>query len=215
MYVSPDGEEGFPGELTVTVTFQLTDDNELVLNFDATTTKDTPINLTNHSYFNLAGQGTPDISGHIVTLNADSYLPVDENNVPTGEIASVEGTKMDLRQGVNLDERMGEVNSGRGFDNTYCVGESGKLKLVARLEHPKTGRFIEQKTTQPSIHFYTSYYLNKCVGKGGAIYPPFCAVCFEAQHYPDSVHNEKFPSTILKVGEHYNHTTSYKFGVLK
>lgn len=210
-YVSPDGEEGYPGELTTTVTYELTGENELVLDYTATTTKATPINLTNHAYLNLGGQGSTNIDDHVITIKADFYTPLNENVIPTGEIASVAGTPYDLRTPVRLGDRLKDVNNGKGFDINFCVGETGKMKQCVRVEHPPSGRVIEVTTSEPGQQLYTSYYLKGEKGKGGATYGQFSAFCLETQHYADSVHHDNFPTTILRPGETYRHTTIYKF----
>nr|KAG5714503.1 hypothetical protein BaRGS_006949 [Batillaria attramentaria] len=214
-YVSPDGEEGYPGELTTTVTYRVTDDDELYLEYEATTTKPTPLNLTNHAYFNLAGHDAGTLDDHVVTIHADSILPLDENSIPLGEPRKVADTAWDLRKPVRLGERLTQVPGGKGFDINFCLppDSSGKPRLAAKVEHPPSGRFIECCTTEPGMQFYTSFYLNVPSGKGGAAYRQFGAFCLEAQHYPDSVHQPTYPNTILKPGDTYRQTTFYKFGV--
>ncbi|XP_033735354.1 aldose 1-epimerase-like [Pecten maximus] len=212
-YVSADKEEGFPGEVTTTVSYRLSDDNVFSIEYTATTTKATPINLTNHSYFNLAGQGSSNLDGHIIQLLGDHYTPLNENIIPTGEVATVSGTPMDLRKPVALSERMKEVNGGLGFDHNFCVGEGGKLKFVARVEHVPSGRVMDVCTTEPGLQCYTSKNLKPTLGKGGVTYQQFSAFCLEAQHYPDSVHHSNFPNSVLRPDQLYQQTTTYKFGV--
>ncbi|OWF55426.1 aldose 1-epimerase-like [Mizuhopecten yessoensis] len=212
-YVSADNEEGFPGEVTTTVSYRLSDDNVFSIEYTATTTKATPINLTNHSYFNLAGQGTQNLDGHVIQLLGDHYTPLNENIIPTGEVAPVMGTPMDLRKPVSVPERMKEVNGGLGFDHNFCVGEGAKLKFVARVEHVPSGRVMDVSTTEPGLQCYTSKNLKPTLGKGGVTYQKFSAICLEAQHYPDSVNHSNFPDTILRPGEVYQQTTTYKFGL--
>ncbi|KAK7103357.1 galactose mutarotase-like [Littorina saxatilis] len=213
-YVSPDGEEGYPGELTTTVSYRVTDDNELILEYEATTTKPTPVNLTNHAYFNLAGHNGGALDEHVVTIPTDTFLPLDETNIPIGEIKKVEGTEWDLRKPTRLGDRQRQVPGGNGFDHTYCLPPSdGKPQLAAKLEHPPSGRTIECRTTEPGMHLYTGFFLDVPHGKGGATYKQYGAMCLEAQHYPDSVHHPSWPTTILRPGETYRQKTIYKFGV--
>ncbi|CAL1540977.1 unnamed protein product [Lymnaea stagnalis] len=213
-YVSADGEENYPGELTVKVIYGFDEDNQLTIDYSATTTKATPINLTNHAYFNLAGHATGHIKDHAITINADSYLPLDENSIPTGEIRPVAGTEYDLRTPVRLGDRLENVPGGRGFDNNFCLSNNGELKLIAKVEHPLSGRYMDVLTDEPGIQFYTAFWLASMTGKGGAAYGQFGAFCLEAQHYPDSVNKPQFPTTILRPGEFYTQTTVYRFGLL-
>ncbi|KAK6182251.1 hypothetical protein SNE40_009977 [Patella caerulea] len=212
-HVSPDGDENYPGALTVKVIYELTDDDVLKLDYTATTTKATPINLTNHTYFNLAGHTSNDISDHVAMIPAESYVVLDRNTIPTGEIRNVEGSPMDLRQPVKLGDVMPNVNDGLGFDNNFNLKQSEEMKLGARIEHPPSGRYIECRTTEPGMQFYTCKNLKETPGKNGAVYKQFGGFCLEAQHYPDSVHFKHFPNTILRPGEIYRQTTTYKFGV--
>uniref|UniRef100_A0A0B7ADB9 Aldose 1-epimerase n=2 Tax=Arion vulgaris TaxID=1028688 RepID=A0A0B7ADB9_9EUPU len=213
-YVSLDGEENFPGELNVTVVYTLDDNNALTIDYSATTTKTTPINLTNHSYFNLAGHDAGHINDHVITIPAESYLPLDQYSIPTGEIKAVSGNEYDLRTPVSLGDRLNKVPGGIGFDNNFCLNNNGQLKLAARVEHPPSGRYMEISTTVPGIQFYTAYYLTNVTGKGGVAYERFGAFCLEAQHYPDSVHQPSFPNSYLHPGETYTQKTVHKFGVL-
>ncbi|XP_052057648.1 galactose mutarotase-like [Mytilus californianus] len=213
-YTSPDGEENYPGELTTSVTYKLTNDNEFIIDYTATTSKATPVNLTNHSYFNLAGQGSHNIDDHVIKVNADYYTPLNENVIPTGEIAPVEGTPYDIRTAVRLGDRIKNVNNGKGFDINFCVGKTGEMKKCGRVEHPPSGRVIEVSSTEPGLQVYTSYYLDNVQGKAGATYGQFSAFCLETQHYADSVNHDNFPSTILRPGETYRHTTHYKFSTM-
>ncbi|BFZ07011.1 hypothetical protein BsWGS_10050 [Bradybaena similaris] len=211
-YVSADGEENFPGELTLTVAYSLDDNNALTLAYTATTTKKTPINFTNHAYFNLAGQASGTINDHVITLHANSFLPLDQHSIPTGEIKAVTGTQYDLRTPVRLGDRLSQVPGGIGFDNNFCLDNNGQFVLAARVEHPPTGRYVEVRTTEPGVQFYTAYWLTGVTGKGRVAYNKFGAFCLEAQHYPDSVHQPSFPNSILSPGETYTQKTVYKFG---
>ncbi|XP_046571075.1 galactose mutarotase-like [Haliotis rubra] len=211
-YVSDDGEEGFPGEVTTTVTYELTDDNQLFIQYEANTTKATPINLTNHAYFNMAGHSAGHIDDHVVSINSDAYAVLDDAFIPTGELRDVTGTPLDLRSPIRLGDHMTSVPGGKGYTVSYNLKESGNLKHVARVEHPPSGRVLEMSTTEPSVMFYTSYYLD-VKGKGGVTYAKFGAFCLEAQHHPDSVNQPSFPSTILRPGETYRQTTVYRFSV--
>ncbi|KAK7103360.1 hypothetical protein V1264_018275 [Littorina saxatilis] len=215
-YVSADGEEGYPGELTTTVSYRVTDDNQLIIEYEAITTKPTPVNLTNHSYFNLAGHDAGTMEDHIVTIDADRFMPIDKYGVPTGEIGKVEGTEWDLRKPVRLGDRLHKVPGGEGFCHNFCLtpNEGSQLRFAARVEHPASGRSIECWTTEPGLQFYNSYYLNQPKGKGGAAYTRFGAFCLEAQHYPNSLHEPSFPNIILRPAETYRQTTVYKFGAV-
>src|SRR5438477_517190 len=217
-YLSKDGEEGFPGNLKVTVIYTLTDDNALRIEYSATTDKKTVVNLTNHSYFNLAGQGSGDILGHLLTIEADKFTPVDSGLIPTGELRDVAGTPFDFRKptaiGARINEDDEQLKLGGGYDHNFVLrrkpGEP--ISLAARVVDPKTGRVLEVWTDQPGVQFYTGNFLDGSVrGKGGIAYTKRSAFCLETQHFPDSPNHPKFPSTVLKPGERYHTTTIYKF----
>lgn len=215
-YLSKDGEEGYPGNLSVTVVYTLTDDNELKIDYTATTDKDTVLNLSNHSYFNLSGQGEGDVLAHQVTIYADRFTPVDQSLIPTGELRSVAGTPFDFRQPHAIGERINsgdhQLVLGRGYDHNFVLNRGGDgLVLAARVTEPKSGRTLEVLTTEPGMQFYTGNFLDGTIhGKGGKVYGPRAAFCLETQHFPDSPNHPSFPSVALKPGGQYRSTTVYR-----
>jgi aldose 1-epimerase len=214
-YLSKDGEEGYPGNCKVTVVYHLTDAHELKIEYAATTDKDTVVNLTNHSYFNLKGDG--DILGNLLTLNADRFTPVDGGLIPTGELKAVAGTPFDFRKstaiGARIEQDDEQLKLGKGYDHNWVLDKKGgELSLAARVEEPSTGRVMEVWTTQPGIQFYTGNFLDGTIkGKGGRVIARRSALCLETQHFPDSPNKPKFPSAVLKAGAEFRSTTVYKF----
>ena len=214
-YLSKDGEEGYPGNLQVTVTYSLTDDNGLRIQYEATTDQPTPVNLTNHSYFNLTGDTKETILNHQLQLNADAYTPVDNGLIPTGEIRQVAGTAFDFRSPMAIGSRIDSVEGG--YDHNYVLNNAdGTLKKVAHLSEPVSGRFLEVWTTEPGIQFYSGNFLDgKFINHTGTPVQLHTALCLETQHFPDSPNKKEFPSTILEPGNKYVTETVYKVGVNK
>ncbi len=216
-YVSADGEEGFPGELDTSVTYELTDDNEVVITYQATTDKPTVLNLTNHSYFNLSGAGDPSIGDHLLTINATCYLPTDATAIPYGPKENVEGTPMDFRTphavGARINDDFEPLVFGKGYDHTYILDkEEGELGFCARCESPKTGIVMETYTTEPGVQLYTGNWMTgNFTGKNGQRYPARSALCLETQHFPDSPNKPAYPSTALRPGDTFRSQTIFKF----
>ena len=213
-YHSPDGEEGYPGNLDVSVQFTVTAESELKIEYTAKTDKATPINLSNHSYFNLAGRTTESILGHEVMLAAAKYTPVDDTLIPTGEIAPVAGTPLDFTSPTDIGKRIKELKGDPvGYDHNFVLDSGGKsLALAARVYEPKTGRLMEMSTTEPGVQFYSGNFLDGTnTGKDGIVYKQYHGFCLEAQHFPDSIHHPNFPKAVLEPGQTYTQTTIYKF----
>jgi aldose 1-epimerase len=221
-YTSPDGEEGYPGTLRARVTYTLSDANTLSFEYHAVTDKATPVNLTQHTYFNLAGAGAGNILGHEVTVNASRFTPVDSTLIPTGEIRKVDGTPFDFRTPTAIGARIGaddeQIRFGGGYDHNFVLDrkDGETLVLAARVREPKSGRVMEVSTTEPGLQFYSGNFLDGTItGKGGHVYERRSGFCMETQHYPDSPNRPEFPSTILRAGEEYRSRTVYAFSVAR
>ena len=216
-YLSPDGEEGFPGNLSSKVVFTLpAERNELKIDYTATTDKDTVLNLTNHSYFNLAGEGNGDILNHVMTLHAKQFTPVDKGLIPTGELRNVAGTPMDFNTATAIGKRINESDEqlvfGKGYDHNWLLtrADSG-LSIAAEAYDPKSGRKLEVLTTEPGVQFYSGNFLDGAKGKGNKPYPQRAAFCLETQHFPDSPNHPTFPSTLLKPNAGFHSQTVFRF----
>lgn len=222
-YLSADGEEGFPGNLDMTVVYTFTDENELVIDYTGTTDKTTVVNMTNHGFFSLSGiaNPTPTIEDLECEINADYYVPIDDTSIPTGEIESVKGTPFDFTTPHAVGERIDadhiQTKRGAGYDHCFVLNKKqpGELTFAARVVEPKSGRMMEVYTTEPGVQVYTDNWADGYKGQHGATFPRRSAICFEAQHFPDSPNHPYFPSVVLKPGEVYTQKTIYKFGVRK
>lgn len=218
-HTSPDGDQGYPGNLTVKVTYTLNNQNELTFDYEATTDKPTIVNLTQHTYFNLAGASDGTILGHELMLNADQFTPVDATLIPTGEIRKVAGTPFDFTKptpiGARIEADDEQIKFGPGYDHNFVLNRKGAgLSLAARVYEPTTGRVMEVYTTEPGVQFYSGNFLDGTLtGKGGHAYQKRSGFCLETQHFPDSPNKPEFPSTILRPGETYRSRTMYKFSV--
>lgn len=216
---SPDGDENFPGRVEAKVTYNLTDDNAIVIAYEATSDAPTVVNMTNHSYFNLSGDPTRTILDHLLTVDADSYTPVDSTYMTTGEIAPVEGTPMDFRTetavGARLHENNEQLKNANGYDHNWVLATAGDAERTAtRLVSPETGICLTVRTTEPGIQIYSGNFLDGTVkGKGGIVYNPRTAICLETQHYPDSPNKPQWPSTLLRPGEKYESLCIYGFSI--
>ncbi|MDQ2711142.1 MAG: galactose mutarotase [Acidobacteriota bacterium] len=215
-YLSPDGEQGFPGNLDVTVRYSLDKDNGLHLDYSAKTDKDTVLNLTNHSYFNLLGAGSATVLTHKVMIDADRFTPVNSTLIPTGELASVSGTPFDFRKPTDIGARIGvrseQLKFGKGYDQNFVLNHGGDLsKVAARVTEPKSGRMLEVYTTQPGLQFYSGNFLEGNMTGIGGVYRHRSAFCMETQHFPDSPNHPNFPTTVLHPGEQFQQSTVYRF----
>ena len=219
-YQSKDGEQGYPGNLSIEVLYSLSDDNEVSVEYKATTDKKTVVNLTQHAYFNLSGNVRRDILDHRLTIQADNFLPIDETLIPTGVLQPVKETPFDFLVpqtiGSRINEKHAQLINGKGYDHCWALNNKGHFEKVATLEDPSTGRRIEVFTDQPGIQFYSGNFLDGSnVGKEGVVYKQHLGLCLETQHFPDSPNKPAFPSVVLSPGETYHTVTSYKFSVIQ
>ena len=211
-YISADGEEGYPGTLTVKVVYALSESNELEIRYAATADKATPVNLTNHSFFNLAGSGT--ILDHVLQVNADRYTPADSSLIPTGELAPVQGTGLDFTKPRPIGERIDDFRAfANGYDHNFVLnGADGELRLCARVQDPKSGRVMEIRTTEPGVQFFTGNRFDGSVaGVGGFVFQRHAGFCLEPQHFPDSINQPNFPSIVLRPGKTFDSVSIYRF----
>lgn len=211
--LSPDGEEGYPGNLSIKVTYTLKNQNDLIIAYDAETDKPTPVNLTNHTYWNLKGPGAGNVLDHELILNADDYLPTDDDRIPTGEVVSVHETPMDFTHPTKIGDRIHQIKGG-GYNHCYVLNrKDNSLCLAGKVYEPQKGRTMEVYTTEPGLQFYSGHFLNQYKGADGILLNEYDGFCLEAQHFPNSVNEPQFPSTILRPGNIYRQTTIYKFQV--
>lgn len=220
-HMSPDGDEGYPGALSMRVTYTLTAGNSIEVDYEATTDKATPVNMTQHTYFNLAGDGSRDVLDHVMTIHASRYTPVDSTLIPTGDLASVEGTPFDFRMPAPIGARIGandtQIKYGNGYDHNFVIDRTDDgLVPAAHVVEPTTGRVLDVSTTEPGMQFYTGNFLDGSVtGKSGHVYKQRMGFCLETQHFPDSPNKPNFPNTILRPGETYRSKTVFAFSVSK
>ncbi len=212
-YLSKDGEEGYPGNCTVSVTYTLTNNNSLVLSYDVSVDKDCPVNVTNHTYFNLSGAEHGSILNHAILINADNFTPVDDTLIPTGKIKSVKSTPMDFSSSHAIGDNLKAVGGNPvGYDHNYVLNKQSSFSLAATVHDPASGRKMEVYTTEPGVQFYTGNFLDGTLtGKNGVVYKQYAAFCLETQHYPDTVNQPNFPSNVLKAGQSYHSKTVFKF----
>ena len=216
-YISPDGEEGFPGTLAARITYKLTDENAVQIDYEARTDKTTIVNLTNHSYFNLSGAGDPYIGDHLLTINADNYLPTDETAIPYGDAEPVAGTQMDFRTpfpiGKRIEENFQQLIFGKGYDHTYILNKTGNdMSFCAKAISQKTGIAMDVFTTEPGVQLYTGNWMTgEFIAKYGQYYPFRSAFCLETQHYPDSINKPQYPTVVLRPEETFKSQTIFKF----
>ena len=208
--MSPHGEEGYPGDLDVSVTYSLFDDQRLRIEYTAQCDRPTLVNLTNHAYFNLSGGRAGDIQDHLITIRSSRYLPSDEHALATGKVLPVAGTPWDFRAPARLDGRPRGLHTG--YDHCFALDAPGMTEAAVRLEDSASGRTLEMRTSEPGVHLYTGHYLSGVPGRDGQPLPPYAGVALEAEHFPDSIHHPEFPSVVLRPGETYRQTTEYRAG---